>query len=227
MMKNATPLPIDPFGNPIPVFVPDTKKTQTLAIADATTFATQTIPFSKTAESLATTGELDICSGDDTITFTSKIRGIESEQITITITAAGAAAAVSVSGKDITFVGMNKEPKCSAIKALCEANPAVDALITVSYKNADATMNANAALAKTYLQGWDDGETPTVVRLTASNDCFIGTFSEALTATKTASMPLWAKTYVDICVMPGQLITAVGVATVTGAKLYLTPAKKF
>ncbi|HNX37062.1 MAG TPA: hypothetical protein PKI15_01775 [Candidatus Cloacimonadota bacterium] len=226
-MKNATPLPIDPFGNPIPVFVPDTKKTQTLAIADATTFATQTIPFSKTAESLATTGELDICSGDDTITFTSKIRGIESEQITITITADGAAAAVSVSGKDITFVGMNKEPKCSAIKALCEANPAVDALITVSYKNADATMDAAAALAKTYLQGWDDGNTPTVVRLTASNDCFIGTFSEALTTTKTASMPLWAKTYVDICVMPGQLITAVGVATVTGAKVYLTPAKKF
>ena len=226
-MKNATPLPIDPFGNPIPIFVPDTKKTQTLAIADATTFATQTIPFSKTAESLATTGEIDKCSDANWIAFTSKIRGNKSEQISITIVAAGAAAAVSISGKDITFVGMATEPKCSAMKALCEANPAIDALITVSYKNADATMDAAAAMAKTYLQGWDDGETPTVVRLTASNDCLVGTFSEALTATKTASMPLWAKSYADICVFPGQLITAVGVAAVTGAKLYMTPAKKF
>lgn len=221
-MRYATPLPVDKNGNPIPVFIPDTAKTQKITVASTST-PVASVAFSGTTKTMAHYTTADIFSGTNYMTFTSKIEGYPSENISIKIVDAGAALDVSISGYAITIAGATTNPKCSAIKAAFEANTAINNLVEVSYTNGDATLNSGA-LARTFLSGWDDGKTPTIVRVAPTATCFIHV---GLASTHgTYEMPVFANTVEYLAVMPGEIISCVGLAA-TSLDVYITPARRF
>lgn len=223
-MNYTSPLPVDKNGNPVPVFVPDTRKTINIAIADATTCATSS-QFSGTTPVKASFTTSNIFSGTNTMTFTSKLDGWPSESINITF-AVGSALGVTISGYDITINHFNQEPKCADIEGMFAANPAIDRLVSVSYTNGEAAVKTSAAIAKTYLSGYDDGETPVVVRVLPTANGFIGISTGALTI-GSVLMPVLANVIEYIALLPGEVITGVGAAAVAGAKIYLTPGRKY
>lgn len=218
-MKHASLLPVDANGNPIPVFIPDTKKTQAIALTSAGTVYSSTA----LAASAKTLAKLVIgCSGDDTITFTAVEENYLSEEISIA-TADGGTFGIAISGRAITITPAAAGTACSVIKAAIEANPKLSALVTVSYTSAAATIDASQAAA--FLSGWDDGETPVVCQVCMTGEGFIGTFSETKTATKTASMYVPEGQIIWLLVLPGEIITAKAVGA--SKVCYITPAKRF
>ena len=224
-MRGSTVLPVDKNGNAVPVFIPDTRKTQTIAIADATTVAAATA-FSNVTKTMASL-TLDKCSGDDPITFTSKIEGYPSENISIQIVDAGDFS-VSISGYAITIAGATNTPKCSEIIAAFEANEAINKLVKVTCTGVDATLNSGA-VARTFLSGWDDGKTPMIVELTATKACkyHVGPVTLAGGLAATCKGYIGEGQTKHIGIMPGEIISAVGLATSSGALLYITPGRAF
>lgn len=219
-MKKAINLPVDGDGNAIPVGYFDTAKTAVLTCTEASTVYAQTIPLAKTEETMASL-TLD-CSGADTITFTSLIKGWESENISITVAAAGTFG-IAISGKAITITPAAAGTKCSTIEEAIAANPMLAELVEVSYTDEDATIDAEQS--KAFLSGWDSGDSPIYVRATMDNDGFIGIGNEAIAGTPAASMPIAGGISMDIMLLPGQLVSAK--SATAGAKLYLTPGKKW
>ena len=217
-MLNATHLPIDPYGNLIPVGCHKSRGTQVLTLADNTAVYASSAFSGKTKVMASTTLA---AAGGETITITSKIEGWESEEISVQVEAAASAEAIAVEGKAITITPKATSTSAS-IRALVVASPAANDLIEVTYTNANAVIDASQA--KQYLDGWDRGNAGIYVLIQATEDCFIGTFSEAETAVKTASMPLFANQMHWEYVMPGHKISAK--STTAGAKVYLTPAKQ-
>ena len=223
-MNFSTVLPVDKNGNPVPVFIPDTSKTQSLAIADATTCAPSTA-FSGSRKIMSSFTTDDIFSGTNTMTFTSKLDGYPSNSISITIQV-GSAVGVSLSGYDIVISHFDQTPKCSEIKALMDANSAISKLVSVEHTDGDATFNTSGVSAKTYLSGWDNGDTPVIVRVAPTANGFMGIATGALLIAN-LKMPLFANMVEYVALMPNEVITVVGAAAVTGAKVYLTPARMF
>lgn len=217
-MLNATHLPIDPYGNLIPVGCHKSRGTQVLTLADDTAVYASSAFSGKTKVMASTT--LAAADGN-TITITSKIEGWESEEISVKVAAAGAALAISVSGKEITITpksNTTSKELATAIAACPEANE----LVSVAYTSDSAIVEADKPAV--FLDGWDRGNVGIYVLIQADNDIFYGTFTEAETATKTASIPLAAGQMMWEYVMPGHKISAK--STTEGAKVYLTPAKQ-
>ena len=217
-MLNATHLPIDPYGNLIPVGCHKSRGTQVLTLADNTVVYASSAFSGKTKVMASTTLA---AAGTDTITITSKIEGWESEEISVKVAAAGAALAISVSGKEITITPKS-DTTSKELAAAIAACPEANELVSVAYTSDSAIVEADKPAV--FLDGWDRGNVGIYVLIQADNDIFYGTFTEAETATKTASIPLAAGQMMWEYVMPGHKISAK--STTEGAKVYLTPAKQ-
>lgn len=217
-MLNATHLPIDPYGNLIPVGCHKSRGTQVLTLADDTAVYASSAFSGKTKVMASTTLA---AAGTDTITITSKIEGWESEEISVKVAAAGAALAISVSGKEITITPKS-DTTSKQLAAAIAACPEANELVSVAYTSDSAIVEADKPAV--FLDGWDRGNVGIYVLIQADNDIFYGTFTEAETATKTASIPLAAGQMMWEYVMPGHKISAK--STTKGAKVYLTPAKQ-
>jgi len=217
-MLNATHLPIDPYGNLIPVGCHKSRGTQVLTLADnAVVYASSA--FSGKTKVMASTTLA--AAGGETITITSKIEGWESEEISVKVAAAGAALAISVSGKEITITPKS-DTTSKELAAAIAACPEANELVSVAYTSDNAIVVEDKPAV--FLDGWDRGNVGIYVLIQADNDIFYGTFTEAETATKTASIPLAAGQMMWEYVMPGHKISAK--STTKGAKVYLTPAKQ-
>ena len=217
-MLNATHLPIDPYGNLIPVGCHKSRGTQVLTLEDdAVVYASSA--FSGKTKVMASTTLA--AAGTDTITITSKIEGWESEEISVKVAAAGAALAISVSGKEITITPKS-DTTSKELAAAIAACPEANELVSVAYTSDTAIVEDNKPAV--FLDGWDRGNVGIYVLIQADSDIFYGTFTEAETATKTASIPLAAGQMMWEYVMPGHKISAK--STTAGAKVYLTPAKQ-
>lgn len=217
-MLNATHLPIDPYGNLIPVGCHKSRGTQVLTLADDTAVYASSAFSGKTKVMASTT--LAAADGK-TITITSKIEGWESEEISVKVAAAGAALAISVSGKEITITPKS-DTTSKELAAAIAACPEANELVSVAYTSDTAIVEDNKPAV--FLDGWDRGNVGIYVLIQADSDIFYGTFTEAETATKTASIPLAAGQMMWEYVMPGHKISAK--STTAGAKVYLTPAKQ-
>lgn len=217
-MLNATHLPIDPYGNLIPVGCHKSRGTQVLTLADDTAVYASSAFSGKTKVMASTTLA---AAGTDTITITSKIEGWESEEISVKVAAAGAALAISVSGKEITITPKS-DTTSKELAAAIAACPEANELVSVAYTSDTAIVEDNKPAV--FLDGWDRGNVGIYVLIQADSDIFYGTFTEAETATKTASIPLAAGQMMWEYVMPGHKISAK--STTEGAKVYLTPAKQ-
>lgn len=217
-MLNATHLPIDPYGNLIPVGCHKSRGTQVLTLADNTAVYASSAFSGKTKVMASTTLA---AAGKDTITITSKIEGWESEEISVKVAAAGAALAISVSGKEITITPKS-DTTSKELAAAIAACPEANELVSVAYTSDTAIVEDNKPAV--FLDGWDRGNVGIYVLIQADSDIFYGTFTEAETATKTASIPLAAGQMMWEYVMPGHKISAK--STTAGAKVYLTPAKQ-
>ena len=217
-MLNATHLPIDPYGNLIPVGCHKSRGTQVLTLADdAVVYASSA--FSGKTKVMASTTLA--AAGGETITITSKIEGWESEEISVKVAAAGTALAISVSGKEITITPKS-DTTSKELAAAIAACPEANELVSVAYTSDSAIVEEDKPAV--FLDGWDRGNVGIYVLIQADNDIFYGTFTEAETATKTASIPLAAGQMMWEYVMPGHKISAK--STTAGAKVYLTPAKQ-
>ena len=217
-MLNATHLPIDPYGNLIPVGCHKSRGTQVLTLADdAVVYASSA--FSGKTKVMASTTLA--AAGGETITITSKIEGWESEEISVKVAAAGTALAISVSGKEITITPKS-DTTSNELAAAIAACPEANELVSVAYTSDNAIVVEDKPAV--FLDGWDRGNVGIYVLIQADNDIFYGTFTEAETATKTASIPLAAGQMMWEYVMPGHKISAK--STTKGAKVYLTPAKQ-
>lgn len=217
-MLNATHLPIDPYGNLIPVGCHKSRGTQVLTLADDTAVYASSAFSGKTKVMASTTLA---AAGKETITITSKIEGWESEEISVKVAAAGAALAISVSGKEITITPKS-DTTSKELAAAIAACPEANELVSVAYTSDTAIVEDNKPAV--FLDGWDRGNVGIYVLIQADSDIFYGTFTEAETATKTASIPLAAGQMMWEYVMPGHKISAK--STTAGAKVYLTPAKQ-
>ena len=217
-MLNATHLPIDPYGNLIPVGCHKSRGTQVLTLADDTAVYASSAFSGKTKVMASTTLA---AAGSETITITSKIEGWESEEISVKVAAAGADLAISVSGKEITITPKS-DTTSKELAAAIAACPEANELVSVAYTLDTAAVEENKPAV--FLDGWDRGNVGIYVLIQADNDIFYGTFTEAETATKTASIPLAAGQMMWEYVMPGHKISAK--STTEGAKVYLTPAKQ-
>lgn len=217
-MLNATHLPIDPYGNLIPVGCHKSRGTQVLTLADDTAVYASSAFSGKTKVMASTTLA---AAGTDTITITSKIEGWESEEISVKVAAAGAALAISVSGKEITITPKS-DTTSKELAAAIASCPEANELVSVAYSLDTAIVVEDKPAV--FLDGWDRGNVGIYVLIQADNDIFYGTFTEAETATKTASIPLAAGQMMWEYVMPGHKISAK--STTAGAKVYLTPAKQ-
>ena len=217
-MLNATHLPIDPYGNLIPVGCHKSRGTQVLTLADDTVVYASNAFSGKTKVMASTTLA---AAGGETITITSKIEGWESEEISVKVAAAGAALAISVSGKEITITPKS-DTTTKELAAAIAACPEANELVSVAYTSEAAIVEADKPAV--FLDGWDRGNVGIYVLIQADNDIFYGTFTEAEMATKTASIPLAAGQMMWEYVMPGHKISAK--STTAGAKVYLTPAKQ-
>lgn len=217
-MLNATHLPIDPYGNLIPVGCHKSRGTQVLTLADDTAVYASSAFSGKTKVMASTTLA---AAGGETITITSKIEGWESEEISVKVAAAGAALAISVSGKEITITPKS-DTTSKELAAAIAACPEANELVSVAYTSEAAIVEADKPAV--FLDGWDRGNVGIYVLIQADSDIFYGTFTEAETATKTASIPLAAGQMMWEYVMPGHKISAK--STTAGAKVYLTPAKQ-
>ena len=217
-MLNATHLPIDPYGNLIPVGCHKSRGTQVLTLADNTAVYASSAFSGKTKVMASTTLA---AAGDETITITSKIEGWESEEISVKVAAAGAALAISVSGKEITITPKS-DTTSKELAAAIAACPEANELVSVAYSLDTAIVEDNKPAV--FLDGWDRGNVGIYVLIQADNDIFYGTFTEAEGATQTASIPLAAGQMMWEYVMPGHKISAK--STTEGAKVYLTPAKQ-
>ena len=217
-MLNATHLPIDPYGNLIPVGCHKSRGTQVLTLADNTAVYASSAFSGKTKVMASTTLA---AAGDETITITSKIEGWESEEISVKVAAAGADLAISVSGKEITITPKS-DTTSKELAAAIAACPEANELVSVAYSLDTAIVEDNKPAV--FLDGWDRGNVGIYVLIQADNDIFYGTFTEAEGATQTASIPLAAGQMMWEYVMPGHKISAK--STTEGAKVYLTPAKQ-
>ena len=219
-MKTNYQMPTTPFGDMIPEPQVDTRKTQAVTLAsNATVYASSSFLSSTTAAASLTLG----AAGDDTITFTSKIDGADSEKISVQVAGAGGSLTVAVTNKAI-LITPKADSTCADVKAAIEANAKANELVDVSYTLETAIIDATQA--KAYLNGYEPGNINLLpVRVMLDKDGFIGTQPEGLTATKTASMPVAANQYVWVWVEPDEIITAK--SATNGAKAYFTPAKKY
>ena len=193
------------------------ESTQVLTLADDT--AVYVSAFSGKTKVMASTTLA--AAGTDTITITSKIEGWESEEISVKVAAAGAALAISVSGKEITITPKS-DTTSKELAAAIAACPEANELVSVAYTSDSAIVEADKPAV--FLDGWDRGNVGIYVLIQADSDIFYGTFTEAETANKTASIPLAAGQMMWEYVMPGHKISAK--STTAGAKVYLTPAKQ-
>ena len=223
-MRYCTVLPVDKNGNPVPVFIPDTERTQKITVASTSTPVASTA-FSGTTKTMASYTTTDIFSGDNYMTFTAKIEGYPSENISIEIVDAGDKLAVTISGYAITIAGATNTPTCSEIIAAFEADEAINKLVAVTCTNKDATLNSGA-VARTFLSGWDDGKTPTIVRICPTTACFIHIGVAASTSAATTQMYIPAGVVEYVALMPGELISVLGAAA-NSFDTYITPARRF
>ena len=217
-MLNATPLPMTPYGTAIPVGCLKSRATQ------AVTLTSNAVVYASNAFSGLTKVMASIvlgAAGADTFTLTSKIEGWESEEISVQIAAADTALAVAVTGKAI-LITPKADTTCAQLAAAIEANPAANALVAASYTTSTAVIDPSQA--KAYLDGWDAGNVGIYVMIQFTEDGFYGTFSEAETATKTASIPITAGVPYWEYVFPGHKISLK--SATSGAIAYLTPAKQ-
>ena len=223
-MRYCTVLPVDKNGNPVPVFIPDTERTQKITVA-STSMPVASTAFSGTTKTMASYTTTDIFSGDNYMTFTAKIEGYPSENISIEIVDAGDKLAVTISGYAITIAGATNTPTCSEIIAAFEADEAINKLVAVTCTDGDATLNSGD-VAKTFLSGWDDGKTPTIVRICPTAACLIHIGVVASTSLATTQMYIPAGVVEYVALMPGELISVLGAAA-NSFDTYITPARRF
>lgn len=216
-MLNATPLPVDDYGNPQPIGCHKTIATQKITLtSNAVVYASAA--FSGVTKTMAS---IALGAGEEKLTLTSKLEGWQGEEISVEVKDVSESLVIEVTGKAITIyptATYGIKEVALAIAANYQANE----LVSCVYSEASAAIDTPQA--KTYLNGWDAGDRGMYVRVWCDNDAFIGTFSEAETATKTASMPITAKCEYWEFVFPGHKISAK--SATSGAIIYLTPAKQ-
>jgi hypothetical protein len=231
-MRSATPIPIDTNGNAKPVFIPDTRKTKAVTLTSNAVVYASTAFASKTPAKASLTVNPD--GNNNALLFTAVDNGHLTEDISVKYTDAGAnkPLVVTVSGRDIdiqlkTAAGGAIESTAAEVKAAVEASLMASNLVTVAHVSDTGTSGAGVvtAMAKAFLNGWNDGESSVTVRVLLTGDGFIGTFQETKTATMTASMPVMANESIDIEVLPGEIISVKAVDNSKTA--YFTPGKKF
>lgn len=218
-MIKSTQLPQDQFGNMLPVACLDSRKTQVLTMEAKDTAQASAAFTSKTPKR----AKLEI-KGNAAGVFT--ITAVEdsylAEDISIALSDAGALG-ITVVGRAITLASNGK--KFSEIAAIINDNPIINRLIRASYAETDKNETIAAAnVAAAFLKGYDPGNIGCYVRIVLDGDGFYGTFSEAETATKAASIPLSAGEVAWEYVPAGRKISVMGDA---GMKAYLTPGKLF
>lgn len=211
---DATPLPIDVLGNPMPIGHWDTGNTNTITIvADNVPVAGKV--FSKTGETLA-------YYANGTLLIQSKLKPApKGRDIKLVIATASGAGSIAVSGNTITIIPSSASGQINptAIAALINASDAAKALVSVT---SNGTAELNPKTVETYLKGYDPGNQVTVVRIQATADGFIGTYPES--EIPLASMPITAGQSIDMIVLPNQKISYKAAA---GSICYVTPFKKY
>lgn len=218
-MIKSTQLPQDQFGNMLPVACLDSRKTQVLTMA-ANNIAQASEAFTSKTPKRA---KLEIVgSSAGVFTITAVEDSYLAEDISIALSNAGSLG-ITVVGRAITLAPSGK--KFSEIAAVINDNPIINRLLRASYAEADKNDTIAAAnVAAAFLKGYDPGDIGCYVRIVLDGDGFYGTFSEAETATKAASIPLSAGEVAWEYVPVGRKISAMGKA---GMKAYLTPGKLF
>jgi hypothetical protein len=219
-MLNATHLPIDPYGNLIPVQCSNSRGTQAVTLASNAVVYSSDV-FSSKDKVMASASILG--AGGEKLTITSNIEGMESEDISVQVAAAGGAIAVTVTDKAILIT----PTATSTIKEIAGAineDVKASALVTASYADADEAAILAANQAKQFLSGWDRGGVGILVLIQFTEDGFYGTFSEAETTPMTASIPIPAGVDRWEYVLPGKKISLK--SATNGAKAYLTPVKQ-
>ena len=218
-MLNATPLPVDDYGNPQPVGCHKSRATQAITLtSNAVVYASTA--FSGTTKTLASI--VLGAAGADTLTLTAKSESWEGEEVSVQVAAPKEALAILVTEKAI-LITPTASSTCKEVADAIEANYQANELVSCVYTNEGSAV-IDAGVAKAYLDGWDAGNRGMYVRVWCDNDAFIGTFSEAETATKTASIPITAKCEHWEFVFPGHKISAK--SATNGAIIYMTPAKQ-
>lgn len=215
-MNFATTLPVDRNGNAIPVLDSDSRKTQSITCAAAsavTAHASSLAPVAATVASAVL---------DTHVTFTANDTGSAGEDVSVQVAVGDAGLSVAVTGKAILITLAAAGSTRAAVKAAIEANFAANELVTVTVATA-GTFTADA-VAKTYLSGWDPGNTPTIVRLWSDTAFFYGKAQSAEAGAPTAEIPVGAGQEAWDIVNPGERICAKG----TEDKIvYITPARKY
>lgn len=217
-MNYAAQLPYDPFGQPLPAPLYKSAGTQAITLtSNAVVYASNAFSgLSKVLPSLVLGA-----AGADTITFTSNLADSEGERISIQVAGAAGALAISVTGKAI-LITPTASSTCADVAAAIAAMPQAAELVSVTYTLETAIIDATQA--KAYLSGYDKGNVSIPVRVWLTNDGFIGTYSEAETATKAASIPVTAKSDFWLTVEPGDKISVK--SATNGAIAYITPFKQ-
>ena len=218
-MNNAAGIPIDQFGHPIPIGNLKTRATQAITLtSNAVVYVSNAFSSKTKVMASAVLG----AAGDDYMTLTSKIEGSESERISVIVNAADAALVVAVVGGNAIQITPKADSSLKAVMAAIVANPKANELVSVAITDEDAVIDNTQA--KQYLNGWDRGGIGMYVRLWGTNDFFYGKYSEAETATKTASTPVSAGVEAWEFVEAGDKISLK--SATNGAIVYVTPAKQ-
>lgn len=218
-MNNSAGIPVSQFGHPIPVGNLKTRATQAITLtSNEVVYASNAFSSKTKVMASAILG----AAGDDYMTLTSKIEGSESERISVIVNAADTALSVVVVGGNAIQITPKADSSLKAVMAAIVANPKANELVSVAITDEDAVIDATQA--KQYLNGWDRGGIGVYVRLWGNADFFYGKFSEAETATKTASCPVAAFSETWEYVEPGDKISLK--SATNGAIVYITPAKQ-
>lgn len=221
-MNYTSPLPVDKNGNPVPVFVPATGRTKILVMEAAATLGSLT-PIASATKVMSSTTLASVST--DTLIITSKLDGYDGDQISVTV-AAGGTAGITVSGKDIVITPASGGTKTTTVKELLDANSDFNKIATCTV---NGESNITASQTKRYLTGYDDGKTPTIVRIYNSSEktAWVGTFPEGNNGTLAASMPIPPYGVEWIAVYPGEYITGKYTTGAVAVNLYLTPGRKY
>lgn len=223
-MNYTSPLPVDKNGNPVPVFVPATGRTKILVMEAAATLGSLT-PIASATKVMSSVTLASVST--DTLIITSKLDGYDGDQISVTVATAGTEG-IAVTGKDIVITPASAGSKTTTIKGLLEANADFNKIATCVV-NGNSNISTSPAQTKRYLTGYDDGKTPTIVRIYNSSEktAWVGTFPEGNNGTLAASMPIPPYGVEWIAVYPGEYITGKYTTGAVAVNLYLTPGRKY
>lgn len=222
----ATPLPIDILGDALPVYHLNTGNTKTITLTTKNTVYAQTVPMAAVSETFAKWVDNDTTNSKLTVISKHKPAPTGKDIRVMIKSTASAGGSVTVSGNDVIVTPKTGEVSAAQIAAQINGSAAALALVYATYHGTGAVAITNQSDTNYYyLNGYDPGAQPVVVRIVLNYDGFIGTYPESHNTSLTASMPVAANIPIDMLLLPGQLVSAK--SGTDAATCYITPFYKY